>query len=235
MGLDSGKKPSRLDERIRELAGYASSMGYSAQSRGSNVHFEWESGLQLDLHTLERWLYETPSAIRDNSVLGPVPLSPTHGDLNANNILIDRHGFTWLIDFGRTGYGYRFRDFAELESVVGLDLRRHSNLNPLLRFEEILCSQTRWEDKIEAPDGRASELDDPDLLKSLRVIQELRRIARQWEKDGGTLRRYYLALLFEACLRIVTDGRDSLAQPSPLWRRAHALLRAAMLIETLAE
>jgi hypothetical protein len=234
MGLESTRKRKRLAKRLEELADNATALGFSARRRGSNIHFELDGDLKLDLEMLEKWIYEITKVIQDKSVLKSFPESPTHGDLNGNNVLVDRDGRTWLIDFDKTGYGYRLRDFAELESVIALDLRRHTSLHALLRFEELLCSQSFWTDGLELPNDLETQLGDEGLCKALRAIQELRWLARQWEEDEGDLRRYYLSLFFEAILRIVTDGRDSPAQPSPIWRRLHALTRAAMIIKTLS-
>jgi len=42
----------------------------------------------------------------------------THGDLNANNIMVDRNGMCWLIDFFHTGPGHVLRDFVLLDCWI---------------------------------------------------------------------------------------------------------------------
>jgi hypothetical protein len=234
MRLGSKTKRERLMARMSELAENAVSMGFAAKGSGSRVSFQLDENLTLDFTTLEKWIYWTPQVV-SKSILSRFPESPTHGDLHGSNILVDLDQRTWLIDFGRTGYGYRLRDFAELESVIALELRRHKSLGALLQFEKSIFTQSRWEDGLVSSGDIEENLDDRELYKAWRCIQGLRRIAGHWEEDGGDLRRYYLALFFEAVLRLMTDGRDSAPQPPPMWRRAHALLRAALIIRTLSE
>jgi hypothetical protein len=102
----------------------------------------------------------------------------------------------------------------------------------LFQFEKLLYRQSSWEEGSGLPDDLESQV-GRELCKAFQVIQELRRLARPWQEDDGSLKRYFLALLFEAVFRIIADGRDSPTQPPPIWRRAHALLRTAMLIKAL--
>ena len=67
------------------------------------------------------------------------------------------------------------------------------------------------------------------------AVRELRNLAAHWEDDNNDLHRYYLALFFEAILRIVGDVRDSPSQPSSMWQRSHALMRTAVIIEWFKE
>ena len=228
------ERRAHLQEAVRRLAQQGADMGFTAQTLKSNVRFEWPGGPKLDLKTLESWLYDTPKALKDSPALAPFQESPTHGDLNADNILVDPQRRTWLIDFGRTGYGYRLRDFAELESCIALDLQSgEAGLAALVQFEKLVFSQERWKDGLALPPNFKAMIGNDDLIKAIQVIQELRSRARQWEEDGGELRRYYLALLFEAILRLVTEGRDSPTEAPLPTRRAHALLRAATIIDAL--
>lgn len=234
MKLDSPGKRQRLLDRLTELAEHAIPMGFGAEGAGESISFEFGNDLLLDFQTLETWIYRT-NTVFERSLLRPFPESPTHGDLNGNNVLVDRNQQTWLIDFGRTGYGYRLRDFAELESVIAFELRRHESLKTLLHFEEMIFAQSRWDTGLGLLENLEARLNNREQSKALRSIDQLRILAAHWEKDNGDLRRYYLALLFEAVLRLLTDGRDSAAQPPPLWRRAHALLRAALIVRTLSQ
>jgi hypothetical protein len=227
------ERRAKLRACVRGLAEQGPAKGFTAVVTKSNVRFEWPGGPNLDLKTLEKWLYQTPKALKDGSVLEPFPESPTHGDLNTDNVLVDSRQRTWLIDFGRTGYGYRLRDFAELESAIALDLLGEAGVAALVEFERLVFSQERWEDGLTLPSNLQAVIGNGDLIKTIRVIQELRLLARQWEEDGGDLRRYYLALLFEAALRLVTEGRDSPTEAPLPARRAHTLLRCATLIDAL--
>ncbi|HEY7420064.1 MAG TPA: response regulator, partial [Ktedonobacteraceae bacterium] len=42
----------------------------------------------------------------------------THGDFNEQNILLDKNGSVWLIDFFRTGPSHILRDVAQLDAVI---------------------------------------------------------------------------------------------------------------------
>lgn len=236
MQLDRHDRREQLFQHLNELAANAENMGFRAEGDGLNQVFDLSDGVIIERKTLENWIY-TPEIVLPNAMkdlLGEFPESLSHGDLNGSNILVDletRHA--WIIDFYHTGYGYRLRDFAELESCIALDLQKQTNLSVLLRFEELLASQQDWDQDLPLPDDLETRFDQA-LVKALKVIVSIRRHARQWQHNGD-LCRYYLALFYEAVLRLVTDGRDSAAQPSPLWRRAHALLRAAVLIRELSK
>jgi CheY-like chemotaxis protein len=51
------------------------------------------------------------------------PFYYTHGDLHEDNILVDSHHQTWLIDFFHTGPAHPARDFALLECAIKFDLQ----------------------------------------------------------------------------------------------------------------
>jgi hypothetical protein len=152
----------------------------------------------------------------------------THGDLNGNNVLVDRERRVWLIDFERTGWGPVLRDFAELESVIRWELTRSRNMHSLYRFEKALIESGDFGDEIDLP-GR----DVPDdLRKAIRALATLRQLAGQ--VSGAEMREYYIGLLFYAVRMIIAGGISSPGQSRPsLVRRAHALLSAAMIVYRL--
>lgn len=163
-------------------------------------------------------------------ILGPsgvlkatVPCCVTHGDMNGNNVLVDQDGNTWLIDFGRTGWGPVLRDFAELEAVIRWELVRERNLAHIHEFEKALIEPPDLHANLEARSQHS-----PDLAKALRVVTELRRIAA--DVPGNDIQEYYAGLLFYAVRMILSGGITSLGQarPRPV-RQAHALLSAAMI------
>jgi len=55
---------------------------------------------------------------RDEATVMPVCRSITHGDLQADNILMNDAGDCWLIDFYRTYPSHILRDFVELETDI---------------------------------------------------------------------------------------------------------------------
>lgn len=243
MRLDSRTKNNRLRENLLKLAGQADQLGFAALKQAGGTLFQWPGGLELSSAALEGWILNLDQMVAPESCLF-IPLEKwvVHGDLNGDNALIDPDGRAWLIDFGRTGYGYRLADFAELESVIALDILTSSENQPRRAFEEALFSQQKWQSALQLPGEKFLALGDPELVKAFGVIQELRRCAASYEKDQGCLKRYYLALFFEAALRLMMEDRsfqptqpaNPAAQPGQVGL-ANALLRCAILIRELSK
>src|SRR6266700_2488628 len=65
----------------------------------------------------------------------------THGDFNQHNLLVDKLGFTWLIDFQTTEPGHILRDFAMLDSAIRFQLLTapEATLEERLQMEDALC------------------------------------------------------------------------------------------------
>jgi len=70
----------------------------------------------------------------------------THGDLNKNNIFVDKSGYTYLIDFGRTGFNHILRDIAMLDCVIRFQLlsTEDATFDERLEMEGALCSISRF-------------------------------------------------------------------------------------------
>jgi hypothetical protein len=237
MRLGSRTKSIRLRENLLKLADQADQFGFSALKEAGGTRFQWPGGLELSSTTLEQWILNPDQMVAPEScLLIPVEKWVVHGDLNGDNALIDPDGRAWLIDFGRTGSGYRLADFAELESVIALDILASSESQPRRAFEEALSSQREWQAAFRLPAEPLLGLGDPELIKALGVIQELRCCAASYEKDHGCLKRYYLALFFEAALRLMMEDRGFLpAQLANPTGQANALLRCAILIRELSK
>ncbi|MCU0488835.1 MAG: phosphotransferase [Anaerolineales bacterium] len=237
MRLGSRTKGNRLRENLLKLADQADQLGFTALKEAGEMRFQWPGGLELSSLTLKRWILNPDQMAAPESCLFiPVEKGVVHGDLNGDNALIDPDGRAWLIDFGRTGYGYRLADFAELESVIALDILTSSDSLPRRAFEEALFSQQKWQAALQSHTEPLLGLSDPELIKALGVIQELRRCAASYERDQGCLKRYYLALFFEAALRLMMEDRGlQLAQPTYPTGQANALLRCAILIRELSK
>lgn len=237
MRLGSRTKSIRLRENLLKLAGQADQLGFTARKEAGGTLFQWPGGLELSSASLEGWILNPDQMAAPESCLFiPVQKWVVHGDLNGDNALIDPDGRAWLIDFGRTGYGYRLADFAELESVIALDIPTSSDSQPRRAFEEALFSQQKWQAALWLPAEQWVDLGDPELAKALGVIQELRRCAASYEKDQGCLKRYYLALFFEAALRLMMEDRGlQPANPAVQVGLANALLRCAILIRELSK
>lgn len=118
-----------------------------------------------------------------------------HGDLHPRNILIDRLGHPWLIDFGRVRKGHTLFDFIKLETYLRLDvLSRISDfsLTEYIEFEEALVDATC--------NGfqTTKKLANRNLRKALRVILSIRRSASRFHSDPSkykSLATYFHCLL----------------------------------------
>ena len=228
------RKRQRLEKKLNELSRQANVLGFEIREIGNGHEFVFTEDLKLNTSTFLQWIDDTPKMMRDPNALDEYPICVTHGDLNGGNILVNQLNQTWLIDFAKTGEGYRMRDFAELESVIALDLCRQNDLQALITFERVIFEQEFWKDGMQYNDGLISSAGlSPDLIKSLKVLNELRRLAGLRNRNESNLTRYYIALLFEAIFRLVKGEHDSPAQPSPLWQQLHALVRIATIIERL--
>ena len=153
----------------------------------------------------------------------------THGDLNAQNILIDRNKQTWLIDFFRTGFGHIFRDVAQLDTVVRFQLLNSTEigLHDRCMMEERLNSENYFADLNQVKERFISE--KPALMKAFNTTVFLRKLAgtlipRSVDDD---MTEYYMALLFYSLNFIRFSSAADAVQ------RQHALLSASMIIDHL--
>ncbi|TKJ36414.1 MAG: hypothetical protein CEE38_11395 [Planctomycetes bacterium B3_Pla] len=134
-----------------------------------------------------------PVTFLERPLAEQVKMTVIHGDLHAENILIDDDsGRYFFIDFFYTGIGDIYRDFIELEISTRYDLfssRRLSDakrltakdsqttnmegLKKLLRLEKSLIDVTIRDKDLKDP----LILDDPDLCKAHKIISEIRKHA----------------------------------------------------------
>jgi len=152
----------------------------------------------------------------------------THGDLHAENILVDAGGKTWLIDFQGTGPGHYLRDVAELDSVVRFQLlaAAEATLEERLELEERLC-RLRSFAAVEEEAGRPGDGDAP-LDKAYATALHLRRVAHRLVSriGGDDLGEYHVALFYYALNTIRFYSLPSV-------QRQHALLCASLLADSL--
>lgn len=147
-----------------------------------------------------------------------------HGDLHEDNILVDSHQQTWLIDFFNTGPAHPVRDFALLECAIRLYLQRSTGALPLFyRWEQNLAGE------VLNPDGWQSDpqiVDDVELDRATEAILQIRRLLRRLLPEM-TARDYLIGLYFHA-LKAMT-----LTKKFTPHQRCHALLSAAVLATAL--
>lgn len=168
----------------------------------------------------------TAPLLRSNSAFsydGPFYL--THGDLHENNILVDNHNQTWLLDFYQTGPSHPARDFALLEGAVKFYLQAsHCPLTTLLDWERSLLNVPdlakplvhNWQSNL-----------DQELQKATGTVLHIRTLLAQLAPQV-TLQDYFIALYFHALKGMTLSTKFSQRQ------RLHALGSAALLAEALA-
>ena len=161
-------------------------------------------------------------AIKDRSLARPTFLCTTHGDLNANNILVDPEGHTWLIDYYHTGRGHILRDCVMLESVVKFVLLADGDLASRYALERALIEMRRFRDV----DGLTLNVPGDAYQKAFEACRKLRQIARDLVQPSDDLSEYEIGLLYTT---LNTQRFYSL----PRTNRLHSLLAAGMLAEKL--
>lgn len=124
----------------------------------------------------------------------------THGDLNKNNIFVDKNGYTYLIDFGRTDFNHILRDIATLDSTIRFQLLSPDDVtfDERLKLEETLCRISRFSE-IESLKKEFSTTNKA-LMKAFEAVIHLRTLA-WWlveKKPGDDMREYYVGLLYNA-------------------------------------
>jgi CheY-like chemotaxis protein len=168
--------------------------------------------------------------LRDRKFIMPAYVTTMHGDFNETNILVDDNGYSWLIDFGRTGKGHIMRDVAELDSVVRLKLLKdhEATLDERLQLEEILCGIRHFKelDSLES----SFTTDNDAVAKAFAVVLHLRRTAGTFasRESNDDMSEYYAALLYNA----VNILRFNLVPPI---QRLHGLLSASLLTDRLMQ
>jgi CheY-like chemotaxis protein len=179
------------------------------------------------------------SLSKDMTLRNPIPLvdsrfirssvtTTTHGDFNEHNILLDRRGEAWLIDFLRTGPGHVLRDVAQLDSVVRFQLlgADEATLDERFEMERVLAETNRVAQvgELTASFGTAN----PALRKAFETSVALRSIAARFIEAGGLsdFGEYQIASMFFAANTIRFYSL-------PRTQREHALLAASLLSERL--
>jgi len=167
------------------------------------VQAAFSTGIRVDFSPDDDWIltglgqwgpYPNPlkryPALLDDMLEGR--RSIIHGDLHLRNILVDRDGRPWLIDFGRVHEGHTLFDFIKLETYIRLDvLSQISNftLAEYVQFEEALANATYsgiWAAKLPR---------NPELRKAFRVIWAIRCLAHRIENQQPLAETYVRCLV----------------------------------------
>ncbi len=231
------KEQLTLDAKhIRELKDVLQQLMESEMLYAHMFHLKDKHGVQV---TLGAETLDLPDPIHftlevhnsgKGSTLFPVPslAAITHGDLNGTNILVDKDGKTWLIDFFKTGWGPALRDFAELETVIKFELLQTDSLLARYELEKALLAPRTFSESI--PFENRSRV--PELERARATIQRLRELARSLT-DIEDVREYYIALLFYALREIIGFTSKPEGMKCCNISQYHALLSAAMICDML--
>jgi CheY-like chemotaxis protein len=150
-------------------------------------------------HTLTNpiaWLRENQS-----NCVQEVFKSITHGDLTGRNIMVNKRGTCWLIDFYRTYHSHILRDFVILETDIKYRLLEHPNWRDFYTLEKFLLQEEL---------SHSSALDPKvpdDVRKAIEVLIGLRETAREISTAPGAkpedIQKEYLISLLMATLNVV--------------------------------
>jgi DNA-binding NarL/FixJ family response regulator len=158
----------------------------------------------------------------------------THGDLHSDNIFVDQHNQTSIIDYERSGPGYILRDFVELEADIRLRQLSLSSDQLVLAFHfDLLLLAPDNPDLLPAWKDipGADEQIQVELRKAFEVICEIRQLMFAMTRCG--MDEYYWALLMETLISVVRNYTSWEDQQAAQLVRNRALLSAALLCERL--
>jgi ActR/RegA family two-component response regulator len=161
---------------------------------------------------------------QDASMVESTQIAVTHGDLHGDNLLIDSHKNTWVIDFERTREGHALQDFVELEA----DIINHL---PTCIAESNSCYQTclviAGQKEIKELDKSDMEHSDPTIRKALQTISFLRALALKCTGISDA-RQYLLGLYFNMIFRATINNEQTYRQ-----RQHQTLMMAAIFCHRL--
>lgn len=158
----------------------------------------------------------------DPSLVEETRIAVTHGDLHADNLLIDDSQHGWVVDFERSGEGHALQDFIELESdIITRIACARENFPAFFHF----CLTIVSTDKINDVPSGTPLLKDGETHKLLHTIAIIRRLAVQCTQINDS-RQYLLGLYFNTIFRATITRRDH-QQKSDLrtWMLASMLCR----------
>ena len=175
--------------------------------------------------------YELPNPLAwirqhgaEASYIHAAKIAPTHGDLHADNLLVDRD-HAWAIDFERTGSGHWLRDFAELEVDILTRLMTLPSEGAFELFGKLAVALAEPHNF----NARLRSLPDQTkyhgLDKAIEVVGGLRRIAQR-TLNCTDFREYLWALLFDASFLAILPGQSA-------EQKQRALLLGAVLCDRL--
>jgi ActR/RegA family two-component response regulator len=140
----------------------------------------------------------------DPSMVPATRTAVTHGDLHADNLLIDESQHGWVIDFERTGEGHALQDFVELESDV---VTRFACTGEMFSSFYYFCLVVAGGDSIDQTLLKHPALPNPETQKLLDTIAFIRTLAVRCTTITD-MRQYLLGLYFNTIFRATIISRD---------------------------
>ena len=152
----------------------------------------------------------------------------THGDFNPHNLLIDKAGLTWLIDFESTGPAHILRDIATLDSSIRFQLllAEEATLDERLQMEEVLCFAENFHQVNALLTSFPTE--NEALAKAYTIVRHLRTLAAGLvaSSQHDDIKEYYIALFYNALNTLRFSSLETV-------QLEHALLSASLLADKL--
>jgi ADP-ribose pyrophosphatase len=154
-----------------------------------------------------------------------------HGDFNFQNIICDRGGNVWFIDWTHCGYHPFEIDFAKLENDVKFVMSKHFDMDDLPRlrqFEEYLISERLPAENSNLPEHLKFVRWD---LRFRKILEAVRKIREECfaERNEGPWLVYRIALLKYAVHTLSFDKRRNQGE-CELSQLTHALFSVNKLL-----
>lgn len=212
---------------------YQSSLSYSLDKLEQIRHdqlkaIQGEQKLYFNALKNERTFTNPILAAADHKFVYSTYICITHGDFNPHNLLIDKTGQAWLIDFQVTGESHILRDITMLDAAIRFQLltAQEATLDECLKMEEVLCGVKQFSEIERLPSKLVTQ--NSALGKIYSTILHLYKISRKLvsQNPNDDMSEYYVALLYNA-LNTASFATLSAGQ------REHAMLCASLLVDRL--
>lgn len=155
----------------------------------------------------------------------PVLTGITYGKLNGDNLLVDRQGRPWLIDFNGISRSPLLLDFVSLETALKFELLSIPNVFARYELEKRLLAAAYLD---EMADIQGLE---PEVSKTLQAIGRVRYWASTWM--GRELNSYLVGLLFCTVAQLVSYNPIVRYTRRELIAYLHQVLSIAMICQKL--
>jgi aminoglycoside phosphotransferase (APT) family kinase protein len=147
---------------------------------------------------------ENEGGDKDPSMFASTQMAVTHGDLHADNLLIDDSQHGWVIDFERTGEGHALQDFVELESDI---VTRFACTGEAFSSFYYFCLVIASGNTIDEIPFHHAALTHAETQKLLATIASIRTLAVRCTHITD-MRQYLLGLYFNTIFRATINSSE---------------------------